>query len=357
MRVLLKIILMGVVLASLGFAFSTFLRLTDTCAFFDDSKKVDINLTATNWDSKGSLEELSDFKLPANNEKLSETTFITRKNSNVSASDNNYEGEKFSNNSISENDLISDFSQAGYSTIQLTTNNSTLADGNCTTSPNSLIAPEQNSAVFLVSNFSSNVTNGYAPLSVQFNDTSENTDEWNWDCGDGNTSREQNPIHNFPTMGTYTVNLTVSNTNNTDSKLSAIIVLGKPTIVPPLVANFSSNVSNGFVLISIQFIDLTENATSCYWDFGDGNNSTEQNPVHTYSAAGNYTVKLIATNATCQSTKTREISIKKKNPATSEIPVNKRSSNLFSEWRIYLTNFETYKRYYDLFNILIQNCS
>jgi PKD repeat protein len=311
MRVFIKILFIGVVLACLSFAFNTFPHLTDTSALYDDSKKVDVNLTAVNWDSKTNLVELSDFKPSANNEKISETTFNTGKNSNVSASENNYVGEKLSNDGNSENNSISNFSQAGCN-IKLTTNNSTIVDGNCTISPNSLLVPEQTSTVFLVSNFSSNVTNGSAPLLVQFIDLSKNSTEWNWDFGDGNNSREQNPMHNYLNIGTYTVNLTVSNTNNTDSKLSSIIVLGKTVMVTSLVANFSSNVTKGFVPISIQFIDQSENATASYWDFGDGYNSTEQNPVHTYSEVGNYTVKLIATNAACQSTKTREISIKKK---------------------------------------------
>src|SRR5690606_17760968 len=62
------------------------------------------------------------------------------------------------------------------------------------------------------------------------------------------------------------------------------------------VANFSSNVTEGYVSLSVQFTDLSENATSVNWDFGDGNYSTEQNPVHTYFAAGNYTVNLTAVN-------------------------------------------------------------
>uniref|UniRef100_UPI000B16127B PKD domain-containing protein n=1 Tax=Methanosarcina barkeri TaxID=2208 RepID=UPI000B16127B len=37
--------------------------------------------------------------------------------------------------------------------------------------------------------------------------------------------------------------------------------------------------------------------TSWLWDFGDGTNSTEQNPLHTYNEVGNYTVNLKVTNA------------------------------------------------------------
>jgi len=62
------------------------------------------------------------------------------------------------------------------------------------------------------------------------------------------------------------------------------------------VANFTANYTttcNG----DIQFTDLSTNApTSWSWDFGDGGNSTLQNPSHTYTANGTYTVILTATN-------------------------------------------------------------
>lgn len=312
MRAFNKIILLGAVLVGLSIICSTFPCLTDTHASFDDAKSVDINLTAATWDSKANLVELPGSELPINDEKLSRTTFVTKENQKASITGNSSIDKNPSTNGISGNDLVSDFSVAGNDNINLTTNNSTVADGNSTISSDSLTVPEQTPTVLPVANFNSDVKSGYAPLSVQFIDLSKNATKWNWDFGDGKTSSEQNPKHNYSTEGTYTVNLTVSNTNYTDSKLSSISVLGKIAIVLSPVANFSSNVSRGFVPLSIQFTDLSENATAWNWDFGDGNNSTEQNPVHTYSAAGNYTAKLIAINAACQSTKTREIPVKKK---------------------------------------------
>lgn len=61
-------------------------------------------------------------------------------------------------------------------------------------------------------------------------------------------------------------------------------------------ANFSSNVTNGSTPLSVQFYDNSINATSLIWDFGDGANSTQQNPLHTFSSAGNYTVNLTVSN-------------------------------------------------------------
>ena len=49
---------------------------------------------------------------------------------------------------------------------------------------------------------------------------------------------------------------------------------------------------------TIYFSDLSTNGpTSWNWDFGDGNSSTLQNPIHTYSNGGEYTVKLVTSNA------------------------------------------------------------
>lgn len=57
---------------------------------------------------------------------------------------------------------------------------------------------------------------------------------------------------------------------------------------------------------SVQFTDESiGNPTSWSWDFGDGNTSTAQNPSHTYTTSGTYTVKLTATNSTGNDTETK----------------------------------------------------
>jgi YVTN family beta-propeller protein len=73
--------------------------------------------------------------------------------------------------------------------------------------------------------------------------------------------------------------------------------IGPELEISALVANFTSNVTSGNVPLSVQFTDLSENATEWYWDFGDGNNSDQQNPTHTYSATGTYAVTLTVSNA------------------------------------------------------------
>lgn len=78
--------------------------------------------------------------------------------------------------------------------------------------------------VLPIANFSTNVTVGPAPLTVQFIDLSENSISCSWDFdNDGHSeSSVKNPVYIYTTPGTYTVNLTVSNGNETTSTLATI---------------------------------------------------------------------------------------------------------------------------------------
>ena len=95
-----------------------------------------------------------------------------------------------------------------------------------------------------IASFSSNATSGYAPLTIQFTDLSKNATSRVWDFGDRTNSTQQNPIHPYSATGNYTIKLTVSNANGTDSKTTMISVLEKSKSALP-VANFSTNVSSG----------------------------------------------------------------------------------------------------------------
>jgi PGF-pre-PGF domain-containing protein len=158
-----------------------------------------------------------------------------------------------------------------------------------------------------ISNFSETPTMGTAPLSVAFTDTSTGSPTaWNWDFGDGANSTEQNPTHTYSVVGTYTVNLTVSNANGKNSKFATITVF-EQSVLP--VANFISNVTSGNAPLSVQFADLSMNTIAWNWDFGDGAISSEQNPMHTYSAEGIYNINLIVSNANGTASKTGSIAV------------------------------------------------
>ncbi|HSG99222.1 MAG TPA: PKD domain-containing protein, partial [candidate division Zixibacteria bacterium] len=73
----------------------------------------------------------------------------------------------------------------------------------------------------------------------------------------------------------------------------------------PPIADFSATPLSGAAPLAVSFTDLSANTpTSWGWTFGDGGSSPLQNPSHTYSAAGVYTVSLTATNANGSDTKT-----------------------------------------------------
>ena len=64
----------------------------------------------------------------------------------------------------------------------------------------------------------------------------------------------------------------------------------------PVKADFYAETVSGVAPLTVQFYDLSTNATSWAWDFGDGGTSTEQDPIHTYTTGGTFTVKLTASN-------------------------------------------------------------
>ena len=78
--------------------------------------------------------------------------------------------------------------------------------------------------------------------------------------------------------------------------------IGQGEALPP-VANFSSDKQAGSFPMTVFFKDRSVNANKFLWDFGDGNTSTEVNPVHTYTAPGNYTVTLTVKNENGENTK------------------------------------------------------
>ncbi|AKB37166.1 cell surface protein [Methanosarcina siciliae C2J] len=167
---------------------------------------------------------------------------------------------------------------------------------------NKLYAFKDIAAVPPVADFAADITGGNAPLTVNFTDASNGTvSSWAWDFeNDGVVdSTEQNPSHTYASAGNYTVNLTVANANGADSELKTdYITVSSIPVEPEPVAAFTADVTDGTAPLTVNFTDQsTGTPTSWLWDFGDGANSTEQNPSHTYSAAGNYTVNLTVENA------------------------------------------------------------
>lgn len=154
---------------------------------------------------------------------------------------------------------------------------------------------------------------------VNFTNTSVGAVSWNWSFGNGNTSVLPNPpAQNYTLVGTYNVSLSVTGANTcVNTKTAGITVYQSPT------AAFSPTVSclNSITSFSnLSFAALTNTITSWNWNFGDGSsNSVLQNPPHTYTALGTYTVKLVVSSAFCKDSVSLPITINIK-PTASFIP-------------------------------------
>lgn len=144
----------------------------------------------------------------------------------------------------------------------------------------------------IVCDFSANETEICQEEVVTFTDESINASSWSWDFGEGavpSTASSQGPhTVTYSSTGIKTVTLTI-NGNLTETKEGYINVSTQPT------ADYMFGGSN----LMVEFTNNSTNATTYLWDFGDGNTSTEDNPVHTYAIAGVYQVSLSASQLDC----------------------------------------------------------
>lgn len=156
-----------------------------------------------------------------------------------------------------------------------------------------------------IAEFTSNLTSVFTGQSITFTDlSSDSPTSWLWNFGDGNTSTSQNPTHSYAAAGTYEVILSATNADGTGTitKVDYITVFN-PT---PPIADFVADDTTPANTQVVQFTDQSTGIpTSWSWDFGDGGTSTQQNPIHSYGAAGTYSVQLIAVNAHGSDTTTK----------------------------------------------------
>jgi PKD repeat protein len=182
------------------------------------------------------------------------------------------------------------FVRAG--SYSITLNASNIAGYNRTTKVDYILVIPQSP----IASFTSNVTNGLAPLGVQFNDTSANFPTmWNWSFGDTlwfNTtdSSLRNATKSYPSGGNYTITLYISNSGGSDNVSHSIEVWNRTT------NDFAANVTSGNVTFPVQFNETSFNATSWFWIFDGTNTSTSQNPLFEYAVPGIYSVNHSSSN-------------------------------------------------------------
>jgi len=133
-------------------------------------------------------------------------------------------------------------------------------------------------------------------ITVNFTDKSEFASSWLWNFGDGTFSTAQNPIDKlYELPGKYTITLIARDADGcTDTKTLVDYIN-----VFDITGNFTQDFDNYCYELVVDFVDLSTASppiTGWFWDFGDGNTSTSQNPQHIYPDTGTYSVSLNLTN-------------------------------------------------------------
>jgi PKD repeat protein len=159
-------------------------------------------------------------------------------------------------------------------------------------------------------------TSGYVPLAVQFTDQSANSPtSWKWEYKKGSGSwtqfsTAQSPSYTFTATGTYSIRLTATNAagSNTLAKTSYITV----STPPAPVAAFTATPTSGLPPLAVQFTDQSTNSPASWkWEYQKSGTSTwtqfstAQSPAYTFTAAGQYSIRLTATNAGGSNTLTK----------------------------------------------------
>ena len=115
---------------------------------------------------------------------------------------------------------------------------------------------------------------------------------YTWIIGPGGTSssgvNNAEIIVTWSNPGANTITLITNNGVSSSTEIFCVEILPAP------VASFTK--SSAYVCLNspISFTNTSTGASSYYWDFGDGNNSTMPNPTHNYGSPGTFTVTLFA---------------------------------------------------------------
>ncbi|MCP4353037.1 MAG: PKD domain-containing protein [Desulfobacterales bacterium] len=192
--------------------------------------------------------------------------------------------------------------------------------------------------------FSSN--KGTEPLTVNFKVSSCSDNKVvSWDFGDGQSSTDQNPTHTYTQDGVYTAKQTVTKSNGEIDTADITITVNNSHPHNTSISVPNTEGDEPFSTVFTPYSESYDGITSWEWNFGDGQTSTDKNPLHTYTRNGIYTVNLIAREAD-GNTDTAQITITVKDipPGPTEII----AVPLDDTWKEPLTvNFEGISKSYD----------
>ncbi len=127
---------------------------------------------------------------------------------------------------------------------------------------------------------------------------------WTFQGGTPATSTEVNPKIQFSASGSYQVQLIAYGPTDSDTVQQLIDIL----VSLPVIAQFDINNDTLYLPNAVlNCTNLSSNANGYNWDFGDGTQSQDENPWHTYPAAGIYEVMLTGVNDACPDNATMKL--------------------------------------------------
>ena len=127
------------------------------------------------------------------------------------------------------------------------------------------------------------------PINYNFQNNSIGASSYNWDFGDGSTSINTLPTHNYTSPGNFNVNLVVSNTYGCSDSISSNIIVN-----PAPDAQFNIIQLDTCVLpASFSLVNNSTGSIFNTWDFGNGSISNSPNLTYSYTSPGTYDISLV----------------------------------------------------------------
>jgi len=137
---------------------------------------------------------------------------------------------------------------------------------------------------------------------------------YSWDYGDGSSGSGLSTTHKYSSTGQYSILFIASNEGGADSSRASVRV-----VRPPQPAQITSVNAKPNPVDAGEEVEFTSNVQgdspiSYNWSFGDGNSGSGSSTTHTYESAGQYTVRLEASNNVGQDSRSITMRVKRALP-------------------------------------------
>ncbi|MCF8257861.1 MAG: PKD domain-containing protein [Flavobacteriales bacterium] len=132
----------------------------------------------------------------------------------------------------------------------------------------------------------------FVPASVNFFSESQGATTLEWDLANGETPTASNVSTTYDTIGQYNVQLVATNQFGCTDTLTQLF-----QVFPTVIANFTWSDPTGCEPWTVDFENLSQNAFSYRWNFGEPGGSVNADPVWIFENPGDFSVTLVATGA------------------------------------------------------------